>query len=261
MPIVCAELTSRFIDTAAGVNVDLRTLVAGAFGLCMIVLRLVLLPVYIAGIQILSAELAAGNRIGFFSVLNSAVKYWPRVAGLCIFVYGIFFLLIVFGFGIAAMVATSSALVSIVFALGLLVFQVWLFSRFFINVLFWQQFVVLENANVGDALRKSRQLARSGRDLPWYQRPLWRGALIVSVWCAFILAITITPQWQTLRDYFLEVMRTQDPQALYEKMTAAMQAHGVDYQALAINVGQRVLQPLLGIAFVVLYFDSKSGSE
>src|SRR5205823_4630176 len=52
VPIVCAELSSRFIDTAPGVNVDLRTMVAGSFGLCMIVLRLVLLPVYIAGIQI-----------------------------------------------------------------------------------------------------------------------------------------------------------------------------------------------------------------
>jgi hypothetical protein len=261
VPIVCAELTSRFIDTASGVNVDLRTLVAGAFGVCMIVLRLVLLPIYIAGIQILSVELAAGNRTSFFKVLNNAVKYWPRIAGLCIFVYGIFFLLIVFAFGIAAMVATSTALVSIVFAMGLLAFQVWLFSRFFINVLFWQQFAVLENANAADALRASRRLARSGRDLPWYQRPLWRGALIVSLWCAFVMAITLTPQWHMLRDYFLEVMRTQDPQALYEKMTAAMQTHGVDYQALAINVGQRILQPLLGIAFVVLYLDSKPGAD
>lgn len=261
VPIVCAQLTSRFIDTAPGVNVDLRTLVAGAFGLCMIVLRLVLLPVYIAGIQILSAELASGNRIGFLSVLNSAVKYWPRVAGLCIFVYGIFSLLILLGFGIAAMVAMSAALFSIVLALGLLVFQVWLFSRFFINVLFWQQFAVLENANAGVALRESRNLARSGGDLRWYQRPLWRGALIVSVWCAFVLAITITPQWAMLRDYFLEVMRTQDPQALYEKMTVAMQAHGIDYQALALNVVQRILQPLLGIAFVVLYLDSKPDAD
>src|SRR5438309_11138462 len=45
VPIVCAELTSRFIDTAPGVNVDLRSLVAVAFGLCMLVLRLVLLPI------------------------------------------------------------------------------------------------------------------------------------------------------------------------------------------------------------------------
>src|SRR5437667_10687485 len=198
VPIVCAELTNRFVDTAPGVNVDLRTLVAVAVGLCMLVLRIVLVPVYIAGIQILTAELATGHRLGFFSVLNAAVKYWPRVAGLGLFVYGVFFLLILFALGIAIMVVTSAALFSIVLALGLLAFQVWLFGRFFINVLFWQQFTVLENANVNEALRESRRLARSGRDLPWYQRPLWRGALIVSIWIAFALAIAVVAMWPRL---------------------------------------------------------------
>ena len=257
VPIVCAELTSRFIDTAPGVNVDLRTLVAVAFGLCMLVLRIILVPIYIAGIQILTAELATGHRIGFFSVLNAAVKYWPRVAGLGLFVYGVFFLLILFALGIAIMVVTSATLFSIVLALGLLVFQVWLFGRFFINVLFWQQFTVLENANANEALRESRRLARSGRDLPWYQRPLWRGALIVSLWVAFVLAITITPAWPMLRDYFVELTRTQDPQALLQKMNASLQTHGVNYPVLALSILQRILQPLLGIAFVVLYLDSR----
>src|SRR5882762_10385270 len=252
VPIVCAELTSRFIDTAPGVNVDLRTLVIVAFGLCMLILRIVLIPIYIAGIQILTAELATGHRIGFFSVLNAAVKYWPRVAGLGLFVYGVFFLLILFALGIAIMVVTSAALFSIVLALGLLAFQVWLFGRFFINVLFWQQFTVLENANTNEALRESRRLARSGRDLPWYQRPLWRGALIVSLWVAFVLAITITPAWPMLRDYFVELTRTQDPQALLQKMNASLQTHGVNYPVLALSILQRILQPLLGIAFVVL---------
>src|SRR4029077_17436704 len=127
VPIVCAELTSRFVDTAPGVNVDLRTLFAVAFGLCMLILRIVLVPVYIAGIQILTAELATGHRLGFFRVLNAAVKYWPRLAGLCLFFYGVFFLLILFALGIAIMVVTSAALFSIVLALGLLAFQVWLF--------------------------------------------------------------------------------------------------------------------------------------
>src|SRR5437016_9965215 len=257
VPIVCAELTNRFVDTAPRVNVDLRTLVAVAVGLCMLVLRIVLVPVYIAGIQILTAELATGHRLGFFSVLNAAVKYWPRVAGLGLFVYGVFFLLILFALGIAIMVVTSAALFSIVLALGLLAFQVWLFGRCSINVLFWQQFTVLENANVNEALRESRRLARSGRDLPWYQRPLWRGALIVSLWVAFVLAITITPAWPMLRDYFVELTRTQDPQALLQKMNASLQTHGVNYPVLALSILQRILQPLLGIAFVVLYLDSR----
>ena len=261
VPILCAELTSRFIDTAPGVNVDVRTLVAMAFGLCMLVLRIVLIPVYIAGIQILTAELATGHRIGFLSVLNGAVKYWPRVAGLGLFVYGVFFLLILFALGIAIMVVTSATLFSIVLALGLLAFQVWLFGRFFINVLFWQQFTVLENATAADALRESRELARSGRDLPWYQRPLWRGAFIVSIWFAFVIAITVVPEWPMLRDYFVELMRTQDPQALMQKMNTSLQTHGFNYPALALNILQRILQPLLGIAFVVLYLDSIGDNE
>src|SRR5216110_2137803 len=40
VPVLCAELTSRFIDAAPNVNVDLRTLVAAAFGLCMFILRI-----------------------------------------------------------------------------------------------------------------------------------------------------------------------------------------------------------------------------
>jgi hypothetical protein len=265
VPIVCAELASRFVDTAPGANVDLRTLVAVAFGLCLLVLRIVLVPVYIAGIQILTAELATGHRLGFFSVLNAAVKYWPRVAGLGLFVYGVFFLLILFALGIAIMVVTSAALFSIVLALGLLAFQVWLFGRFFINVLFWQQFTVLENANVNEALRESRRLARSGRDLPWYQRPLWRGALIVSIWIAFALAIAVVAMWPRLaaewplvRDSFSQLGVAQDPQVVLQKMMASLPKNQTaSFSELGLTVLQRILQPLLGIAFVVLYLDSR----
>jgi len=265
VPIVCAELTSRFVDTAPGVNVDLRTLFAVAFGLCMLILRIVLIPVYIAGIQILTAELATGHRLGFFRVLNAAVKYWPRVAGLGLFVYGVFFLLILFALGIAIMVVTSAAFFSIVLALGLLAFQVWLFGRFFINVLFWQQFTVLENANVNEALRESRRLARSGRDLPWYQRPLWRGALIVSIWIAFALAIAVVAMWPRLaaewplvRDSFSQLGVAQDPQVVLQKMMASLPKNQTaSFSELGLTVLQRILQPLLGIAFVVLYLDSR----
>jgi hypothetical protein len=265
VPILCAELTSRFIDTAPGVNVDLRTLVAVGFGLCMLILRFVLIPVYIAGIQILAAELAAGHRIGFSSVLNAAVKYWPRVAGLGLFVYGVFFLLILFAVGIAVMILTSSGLFSIVLALGLLVFQVWLFGRFFINVLFWQQFTVLENANAADALRESRKLARSGQDLPWYQRPLWRGAFVVSLWFAFALTIAIVAMWPRLiaewpayRDFFNQLSGAQDPQVVLQKMMASLpKEQATSFFELGLSILQRILQPLLGIAFVVLYLDIK----
>jgi hypothetical protein len=260
LPSVCGQLTTAFIETTPNVDVDLRSLVVSAFAFCMLVLTIVLWPIYIASIQVLTAEFAAGRRIGFFAALNQAVRFWPRVAALCIFVYGVFFLLTAFGVGIAAMMmAAPGSLVTIVLALGLLGLQVWLFGRFFINVLFWQQFAVLENAGVADSLRLSKELARSGDYLPWFRRPKWRGAVIASLWFAFVLAIMLLQEWPAVQDYFHTLMTTQDPQALLQKLTAAQQAHGFDLSRFGLSLLQRILQPLLGIAFVLLYLDSRFG--
>jgi hypothetical protein len=164
----------------------------------------------------------------------------------------------VFGLAIAAMslAAGSSVLLALV-ALALLVLQVWMFGRFFVNVLIWQQFTVLENAGFIDSLRESRDLARSGGDLPRIQRPLWRGALIASIWFAVVLAITFGGQWGTLHHYFNELMTTQDPQTLLQQMTEAQKASGFNITAFVLGVVEKILQPLVGIAFVVLYLDSK----
>jgi len=143
----------------------------------------------------------------------------------------------------------------------LLILQVWMFGWFFITVLFWQQFAVLENAGFIDSLRYSRNLARSGRDLPWFQRPMWRAVFISSIWFALVLAITLGPQWTTLQHYFNQLATTQDPQKLLQQLTEAQQARGFDISAFALNLLQRILQPLLGIAFVVLYLDCKIHRE
>ena len=272
VPSLCSQFAGAMIQTAPNVNVDLRTMVTAAFSVCMFVLTLVLWPVYVAGIQILSAELTAGRRASFLSILNHAVKYWPRVAGLCIFVYVIFGLIMGFGLGVVLMMfsaSVSGSLFSIVFALGLAIFQLWLFMRFFINVLFWQQFAVLENATAVDALRASRNLARSGRDLPWYQRPVWRGALIVSLWYAFVIAIEVVAYWPRLaaewpmvQDYYNQLMSAQDPKVVLEKMMASVpQNQAINFAELGWSILLRIVQPLLGIAFVVLYLDSKGESE
>jgi hypothetical protein len=263
LPSVCGQLASFWTETASTTGSDdLRTLVAGVFAVCMLMLTAVLWPVYVAGIQILTAEIAVGRRVSFLTVLNETVRFWPRIAMLCIFVYGVFFLLTIFAFGIAVMVAAgTSSLLMIFLALALLVLQVWMFGRFFINVLFWQQFAVLEDAGVVDSLRESKNLARSGRELPWFQCPLWRGVFIASIWFAFVLAITLGPEWATLRHYFNELMTTQNPQALLQKLTASQQAHHFDVASFALSLLQKILQPLLGIAFVLLYFDSKTRND
>jgi hypothetical protein len=258
LPSIASQLTSAFVKPPQGENIDVVSGLAAGFAFLMLILSIVMWPVYIAGIQILTADIVRGNRVTLIGVLNEAVKFWPRVAALCIFVYGVFFLLMVFGLAIAAMslAAGSSVLLALV-ALALLVLQVWMFGRFFVNVLFWQQFTVLENAGFIDSLRESRDLARSGGDLPRIQRPLWRGALIASIWFAVVLAITFGGQWGTLHYYFTELMTTQDPQTLLQQMTEAQKASGFNITAFVLGVVEKILQPLVGIAFVVLYLDSK----
>ncbi|MGA7276237.1 MAG: hypothetical protein WBX14_15430, partial [Candidatus Udaeobacter sp.] len=156
LPSVCSQLTTALIQTAHTSDGDLRVLAGGSFAFLMFVLSMAMWPVYLAGIQILTVEIASGRRLGLVAVLNEAVRFWPRVAALCIFVYGVFFLLIVFGLAIAAIsLAGASSLLLVLFALALLILQVWMFSRFFVNVLFWQQFAVLENAEFIEALRFS----------------------------------------------------------------------------------------------------------
>ena len=258
LPWMFSQLTTAFVQTPQGSNIDILSVLAAGFAFLMFILSIVMWPVYIAGIQILTAEIVRGNRFSLIKVLNEAVKFWPRVAALCIFVYGVFFLLMVFGLAVAAMslAAGSSILVALV-ALGLLILQVWMFGRFFVNVLFWQQFTVLENAGFIDSLRESRELARSGRDLPRFQRPLWRGALIASIWFAIVLAITVGAQWDTLYQNVTQLMTIQDPQALLQHMTEAQKTSGFNLFAFALGVLEKILQPLVGIAFVVLYLDSK----
>jgi len=258
LPSVCAQLTAMWMQTGKASDADPRVLAAGGFAFLMFIFSMAMWPVYVAGIQIITTEIAAGRRIGFFTALNEAVRFWPRVAALCIFVYGVFFLLIVFAFLIAAMiVAAASSVFVFLLALALLGLQVWMFGRFFVNVLFWQQFAVLENAGAIESLRESRNLARSGRELPWFQRPLWRGVLIASLWFAFVLAIALVSEWTTLQHSLNELMTTQDPQTLLQKLTEAQQARGFDFLTFALGILQKILQPLIGIAFVRQYIDSR----
>jgi hypothetical protein len=258
LPSICSQLTTAFVQPPQGSNVDLRSVVAAGVAFLAFIVSIVMWPVYIAGIQILTAEIARGNRPSLVAMLNEAVRFWPRVAALCIFVYGVFFLLMVFGLAIAAMaLAGGSSVLLVLVAMGLLILQVWMFGRFFVNVLFWQQYAVLEKAGFIDSLRESRDLARSGRDLPWFQRPLWRGAFIASIWCAFGLAIKLGAEWSTLQHYFNEVTTTQDPQALLQRMTEIQQASGFNISAFALGILEEILRPLMGIAFVIVYLDSK----
>ncbi len=256
LPSICAQLSGSGFNSSS-TNLELNSAAAALFTVCMTGLSLAAWPVFIIGIQILTAEFMAGRRPNVFGIFGDILKFWPRVAMLCILVYGIFLLLSVFAVGIAAMIIIgASSPFLILIALVLLSVQVWLFGRFYINVLFWQQFAVLGDSDVASALRRSKELARSGRNLAWYQRPMWRGVFISSLWCAFVLAMILGPEWPMIRQYYHEMMTTTDPEALLKTLRAGSTPHGFNVVAFALGLVQTILRPLLGIAFVVLYFDA-----
>lgn len=258
VPSLCAQLTSSTLSASPNMEANLRTLTVAAFSFCMFLLSLAVWPVFIAGIQILTTELAGGRSLKMLPLLQNALKFWPRVAMLCIFVYGAYFFWTVLPIGIILMVMVAGPSVLLFFlALFVLAFQVWIVGRLFVNFLFWQQFAVLERSDAGNTLRQSKELARSRRDLPWFRRPMWRGIFIASIWFAFVFAINLGSEWHSIQHYFHELTTSQDPQALIQGLTAISTTQGFNLVGFILGLVQTLLRPLLGIAFVLLYFDSK----
>ena len=258
VPSLCGQLVSVFAERLPNKEDNLLGFFSALVAFFMMVILVVLWPVYLAGLQIVTSELSAGRQIGLGAALNRAAKFWPRVAILCLIVYGVFFLLLVFAFAIALMAASAvGAPLLVLPILILLALQVWLFGRWFINVLFWQQAAVLNNATVSEALRQSKEIARSGRELPWYRRPLWRGVLIASIWFAFSATLELSSSWAVIRHSFELLMTTPDPQALLAAMTSESTSTGIDLPRVCLGLLQSVLRPLLGIPFVLLYFGAR----
>ena len=257
VPSVCLQLSSAAV--AGGGELDLRNALAGLFNLCMIAAGFVAWPIYVAGLQLLTSEAAQGRHIGLAELVPRASKYWPRVALLCVLVYGAFFLLLVLAFAILVMVAAGPPSVLLIFvALALLFFQVWMFGRVFVNVLFWQQAAVLENTGVVDSLRRSKEMAQSRRGRPWWRRPLWQSVVVSSLWCLLATVLSIGPEWSTLTSYFHTLTTMQDAQAMVQSMSAAAKPAALTVWTLALSVLQTVLRPLLGIAFVLIYLDLRT---
>jgi hypothetical protein len=259
VPSLCGQLVSVFAERLPSSGPNFLGFFSTLIAFFTMIIVLMLWPIYLTGLQIVTAELATGRQIGLGAALNRAARFWPRVAMLCLIVYGVFFLLFVFAFAIGLMAAGAAGTPLLAFPiLFLLALQVWLFGRWFINTLFWQQTAVLENATVPDALHQSKEVARSGRGWHWYQRPLWRGALIASIWLAFATVLELWTSWPAIRHSFELLMTKPDPQAFLEAMKAESTSSGLDITRLGLGLLQSVLRPLLGIAFVLLYFDARA---
>ncbi|MDQ2919580.1 MAG: DUF4339 domain-containing protein [Verrucomicrobiota bacterium] len=243
-------------ETGAASN---TTRIAAVFAMITLAAMLVAWPIFIGGLQFGVQEIAEGRTLRIGALLRRTINYWPRIARLCAFVYGSF----LFWTGLPVLfilsLLASPTLISILIALLALCFQVYMFGRLFTNFLFWQQSCTIGDLDGVESLRESKELARSRKSEPFLQRPLYRGALIVSLWVLLLIALSVVVELPFTIARFQGVTTFEDAYALMQKIMSAPVPDMMMIVTDALSgLAHAVLRPLLGIAFVVLYFDAKS---
>jgi len=258
LPSFLLKISLAFVSFPDHAAPSRTALAASAVAVVMGAIVLAAWPIFVAGIQIATAELTAGRSVALRDVLQRAVNFWGRIAKLCLLVYGSYFVWSAIPLvAILSLVAGGPSLAAVFLALGILVLQVYMTARLFVNFLFWQQSSVLGKLDTLDALRESKELARSRREAPWMERPLWRGAILASVWFLFLIALSAGAEVPLL---FVRLQGITNPQEAMTLMQNLMNASAPDALTIAsyafTSLIHAVLRPLLGISFVVLYFDA-----
>lgn len=260
IPSCIFQISLAYLHFPEKEPVSHTAIVATTLATVAVAILFALWPVFIAGIQIATADLAAGRSIRLGDILQRAVHFWPKVAKLSLIVYGSYFLWSVIPVvAIFSLVAAQPSISGILLALGILTLQVYMTARLWVNFLFWQQTSVLETSSTLEALRESQRLARQQSALPWHQRPVWRGAILVSVWFLLLIVFSSGAEIPFLLVRLKGITAPEDAFALVQNLA---NAPAPDTMMLASYVFSgfihALLRPLLGIAFVILYFDTKS---
>ncbi len=231
--------------------------------LLLLALCIVAFPFSVAATQFLADDIARGEAPNFIGVLSRSKPIWPRILLLALLVYGSYALWV--GLPLAAsysIVASEPTLPSLLLVLLLLVFVMFMAARLFINFLFWQQSGTLGDVGGIEALRESKELARSGRDAPPLARPLVRGAIIASVW---LLALLILSALIEVPFVAMQLRGAASPEELVARAQALATAPTAPGWSLATQILSTslhvLLRPLLAIAFVLLYRDAKRADQ
>jgi hypothetical protein len=234
-----------------------------AVSVAMLVVLLFVWPVSAAGFQIVADDILRGEPRSLGAQFAAALRYWGRMLVAALLVYGSYFFW--FFVPLAGMLAlVGSGQVSLLPSLLVLLiggFMVYMNARLFINFLFWQQTTVLGSTGSLAALRESKSLARSVPEAPRLARPLYRGAIVASVWLLLLLVVTFGVQLPFVLVRIAGVANPEQAMALIQKTSQAQAPDALmmaaDIATAAMNL---LLRPLLAAAFVVLYYDAKARS-
>ncbi|CAN5719781.1 hypothetical protein BH20VER1_BH20VER1_27180 [soil metagenome] len=232
--------------------------IAGA--LLMLPLILAAWFVFVAGLQFTSVDILAGRAPDFTAVLQRVKGVVGVVARVGVVVYGsyafwtmlpLLAIVIVAGGG-----PSAGGFFIVLFALA---FQVFMVGRLFINFLFWQQACTIGRLDPVESLRESRDLARSNGAAPRLERPLYRGAILASIWLLVLLAVNMVIELPFLASRLQGVTSVEQVMAVNEALRNATGPDGLTLATFVLStLAHALLRPLLGIAFVLLYLDAKA---
>jgi hypothetical protein len=260
IPTLVFELTApaygifqRNANASGLTSANIITLVA-------IILLIVDWPIFLAGIQIAALEVLAGRKVHLANLLRRAVNYFPRFARLSLIVYGsYFFWNVVPILAILSLVNSTPGILSFLIALVLLAIMVMMVARLWVNFLFWQQSAVVSNLDGAAAISESKTLARSTRRPRKLDRPLWRGAILVSIWLLLVLALSAAVEIPFVLSKVQNVTTPEELFALARSLESAKTPDALLIASAIVSTLLRaVLRPFFAIAFVLLYVDART---
>jgi hypothetical protein len=158
-----------------------------------------------------------------------------------------------------ALLAGGLSVFSLMLYLLIGAFMVYMNARLFINFLFWEQTAAFGENGALLALRESRELARCAPEAPRLERPLYRGAIIASVWVLLLLFLLIAVQFPFT---LIRLSGVENPEQAMALMKSLSEAKTPDTLMIASDVVSAlvnlILRPLLAASFIVLYYDAKA---
>ncbi len=217
-------------------------------------------PIFLAGIQIASLDVLEGRKVHVRELLRRAANFFPRFARLGLIVYGSYFFWTAIPIlAILSLITASPTIPAILLALGLLAIQVMMVARLFVNFLFWQQSAVVSNLDGTAVIYESKTLARSQRRAQKRDRPLWRGALLASLWLLLVLGLSSGAEVPFVLSKLQNVSSPEQMLGVLQTLNAAKTPDAMLIaSAVVASLLHALVRPLFGIAFVLLYFDART---
>ena len=216
--------------------------------------------IFISGLQFATADVAAGQIPRFGEVMRQVGQSWTRVARAGAFVYGSYIFWTALPLlAILTIAGGQPSVASLFIALAALALQVYMAGRLFINFMFWQQACTIGELDAPEALRESKEVARSQPSAPRLQRPLYRGAILASLWLLALLVCSAAVELPFVMVRMQGITNFEELRALMEQLSNAPAPDRITVITYALSsLVHAVLRPLLGISFVLLYFDAKA---